>query len=231
MTKLSLLALVLVGACTTVESNNILTSGMSADISARATGDGTTTVSATLYLGNPIDLNFVDLTADDQLRASNGDQAKVMSESILLNIVSHTAVFQTDAADDEFVVDLVRSVDQGAPHSIATLPAPFEIDPIAATSSRAQPVSLTWPTSTDLIRWAASGECIDSAFQTVALDAGGATIPAGTLHKREGQQIADSCLVTVTVSRVRIGDLDIHYGKGGVFSGEQSRTVSFTSTP
>src|SRR4051812_41614430 len=104
MTKLSLFAFLLVG-CTTVESDNILTSGMYADLSARATGDGTTSVSATLFLGNPINLDFVDLTGGDQLRAIHNDQIKVMSETVVLNVVGHNALFQGDAEGDQFAID------------------------------------------------------------------------------------------------------------------------------
>jgi hypothetical protein len=35
-------------------------------------------VSATLFLGNPINLNFVDVTGDDELIASNAGEDKVM---------------------------------------------------------------------------------------------------------------------------------------------------------
>jgi hypothetical protein len=136
MKRLGLFA-ILLASCTRVESDDILTSGISADISARAKGDGTTTVSATLYLGNPLNLNFVDLTADDRLIASHGDQTKVMTEVIILNAVGHNATFQTDAEDDEFVVDFQRTIDEGAPRSVAILPAPFTIMPGVTSVSRA----------------------------------------------------------------------------------------------
>jgi hypothetical protein len=231
MTKLGLFAFLLAG-CTAVESDDILTSGMHADISARASGDGTTQVSATLYLGNPINLNFVDLVGDDQLRASYGDEVQVMTETIILNIVGHTATFQGDNEDDEFVVELVRSIDDGAPSSIATLPAPFEVDPLAASVSRTEAVDLTWDNSSpDLMQWSASGDCIDSAGANVGTDEGGATIGPSTLQKRQGTQVADTCVVTVTVSRTRLGSLDPNYGEGGTVTGEQVRTLTFMSTP
>src|SRR5688500_11486412 len=89
-------------ACTTVDSDNLLTSGMYADIAARAGGDGTTTVSATLFLEDPIELNFVQLTGDDQLVASFEGETRVMTETNILNIVSHHATFQADLEGDEF---------------------------------------------------------------------------------------------------------------------------------
>jgi len=222
-------------ACTTVESDNILTSGMYADIAARASGDGTTRVSATLYLGNPINLDFIDLTGSDELDAIHDGQTKVMSETIILNVVSHAATFQADAEDDEFIVDFVRDVDPGAPDSVVTLPAPFEIDPTATSASRADDLTLTWsPASPDPMRWSASGNCIDTASGSIDTDTGGMAMTAGTLVKRtpaQGEVVPDSCQVTVTVSRSRLGDLDPHYGEGGTIVGEQTRSFSFTSTP
>lgn len=219
-------------ACTTVESDNILTSGIHAQIAARASGDGTTDVSATLFLGNPANLNFVDLTGDDQLIASHGSDSRVMSETIILNIVGHHAVFPSDLEGDEFVVDFSRSVDGGAPESIASLPAPFELDPIAATS-RAAALEVSWTPagSLDAMHWEAIGECIEATSADIVDDTGLASIAPGTLRKRQGTNIPDSCSVTLTVVRSRPGDLDPGYGEGGTIAGEQIRKVMFTSNP
>ena len=224
--------MLVLGACTRVESQDILTSGISADISARANGDGQTTVSATLYLGNPINLNFVDLTADDQLIASHGDQDKVMTETIILNAVGHSSTFQADAEDDEFVVDFQRTIDDGAPRSVATLPAPFAIASGATSSSRATALALDWsPGSADSMTWSARGDCIDSVGGVPVDDVGTTTIEANTLVKRQAAGTLDSCPVTVTMTRFRDGDLDLGYGKGGSAYAVQERTVTFTSTP
>ena len=220
-------------ACTTVDSDNLLTSGMYADIAARAGGDGTTTVSATLFLEDPIELNFVQLTGDDQLVASFEDETRVMSETNILNIVSHHATFQADLEGDEFVVDFQRSVDNGAPESIATLPAPFDIVPPPASISRAAALDLDWqPAGTaDLMSWSASGDCIETTGSSIPDDSGAITLGADTLQKRQGQQIADSCTVTIEITRSRLGILDRGYGEGGEVTGEQFRRVTFTSMP
>jgi hypothetical protein len=231
MKKLALLALAL-SACTAVDSDNILTSGMYADLGAQARGDGTTTVTATLYLGSPSNLDFIDLTADDELRASIGDSEKVMSETNILNAVGYDATFQTDAEDDTFVIDFQRSVDQGAPESVVTLPAQFELEPAAQSVPRAQALTLAWaPASDDLMRWNATGECIEPAGATINNDTGTDAITANTFRKREGATVADSCLVTLTMRRSRVGSVDTHFGEGGTAFGEQIRTLTFTSTP
>jgi hypothetical protein len=232
MIKLCMLAL-LASGCAKTESSDLLTSGIYASLTARATGTGTTAVSATLYVGNPGNLNFVELTGDDQLIASYGGQHKVMSQIELLNIVSHSAEFPTDADGAAFDIALERSVDGGAPMSTATLPARFTVAPLPATASRAAALPVTWSPSAspDPMTWRAVGPCIADAQGGITGDPGTMMIAAGTFVKRQGQNIADTCMVSITVTRSRAGVLDTHYGKGGSAAGIQERTVMVMSAP
>ncbi len=232
VTKFCVLAL-LVSGCAKTESSDLLTSGIYADLSARSTGTGTTTTSATLYVDNPTQLNFVELTGDDQLLASYGGQDKVMNQVELGNIVSHSAEFSTDADGAAFTIKLQRSVDAGAPMSTVTLPAKFTLGTVPATASRAAPLALSWSPSAyaDAMAWKATGGCIGDVQGQITGDPGTMTIPAGMLVKREGQNIADTCMVSITVTRSRPGALDTHYGKGGTVVGSQERTVTMMSTP
>lgn len=231
MTKL--MFVVLFAGCSTVDSSDILTSGMHAELTATTAGEGTTQVTAILYLGDPINLNFVDLTGDDELIVSHGSQTKEMTETILLNIVSHRTSFPTDAEGEQFEIDLQRTVDNGAPSSIATLPAKFMLSGPTAPTSRAAVIALTWTpaSSGDAMSWQATGDCIDNAIGTIAGDTGSFSVPANSLHKKMSAGVADSCMVTLSVSRTRTGVLDPGYGKGGHVRGVQSRTVSVTSNP
>lgn len=229
-----LMAVVALTGCAQTDSSDLLTSGIYAAISAQAKGDGTTEVQATLYVGNPINLNFVDLTGDDRLVASHGSQEKVMTEVQLLNVVSHHATFTTDSPGDQFQVSFERTVDAGARNSIATLPERFTLGALTTTTwSRAQMLTLTWDnTSTGTtMRWRVEGDCIELETQQLSADEGTLTIEAGRIKKRMGENIADECPVTVSVTRSRAGELDRGYGKGGVIEGLQTRTVMLTSTP
>lgn len=228
-----LVLVVLFAGCSTVDSSDILTSGIHAELSASSGGEGSTTVQAVLYLGNPINLNFVQLTGDDQLIASHAGQDKEMAQTTLLNIVSHRASFPTDAEGEQFTISLQRSVDDGAPDSYATLPAKFTLSGPTAPTSRATAIALTWApaSSTDPMTWQATGDCIDVASGMITADTGSFSVPADTLHKRMGTGIADTCVVTIAVSRTRVGVLDPGYGKGGRMVGVQSRTVTVTSNP
>lgn len=236
MTRLILLASIslslLTTACTRTESEDILTSGMYAAMSATTTGNGTTTVSATLMLGNPIDLNFIDLTADDQLVALWNTQAKRMEETIILNIVAHSTTFQTGNEGDEFSVAFDRTVDGGAPNSFVALPAAFAFAAPPASASRAAPLSITYgPSGTsEAMRWRADGSCIDSAVGNLTGDPGVIELPANTFVKKQNG-VETICPITFALERVRDGQLDPAFGKGGQILGVQSRTTTFSSTP
>lgn len=233
--KITVLVCLATVGCAKTDSSDLFTSGIYAAISARASGSGTTDVYATLYVGDPGNLNFVDLTGDDRLVASFGSQEKVMSETTLLNLVSHHASFTSDNAGDQFQVAFERTVDDSAPNSIATLPDKYAISaPAASTSvSRAQPLTISWSPidATSPIRYQISGDCIDTSAMALTVDSGSVTLPANTLVKKMGTMVMDSCPVTVTLTRVKAGQLDPNYGKGGVVEGQQIRTVMLMSTP
>ena len=228
------LIFLLLAGCTTTQSDDILTSGIYASIEAQAKGDGTTDVSATLFVGNPIGLNFVELTGDDSLVAISSGESKTMTERHVLNTVDHHAEFATDAEGARFEVVFDRSIDQGAPSSIAILPAKFSITTAPQTASRAQSLMLGWSPAglADPMSWSVHGDCIEDENVPLTLDEGTVVIPANTIKKRMGDAIAaDSCAVTFTIKRSKAGMLDPHYGKGGVIAGSQLRTVSITMTP
>jgi hypothetical protein len=234
MRHLAFVAVLAAGGCAQTDSSDLLTSGIYASITAAASGDGTTRVSTTLYVGNPINLNFVNLEGDDQLVASYGNAEMVMTETVFLNIVTHQATFNTDTPGDQFQVAFERSVDGGAPNSIAVLPERFTLDPLTSTTaSRSQPLTLTWGPidASNLMRWEARGDCIGLETQNLSVDAGTLTIEADRIKKREGEGVADQCPITITVTRGRPGQLDRGYGKGGFIEGQQVRTIMLTSTP
>jgi hypothetical protein len=234
MKRLALL--VLITACTKVDSEDILTHGMNAQIEARGDAFGNTTVTTTLYLGDPINLNFVELSSGDELIATNGANSKPMQESSILNITSYSAQFSTNVADEEFEVAFIRTVDNGAPSSTVTIPDPFDIEPYTNSVSRAADMTIAWSApGSDKMEWSVSGSCIDAAGAALQADTGGALLQAGTIKKRmstgPNDVVPESCEATLQLTRSRDGDLDPGYGKGGSITGTQVRTTTFTTSP
>lgn len=224
---------ILLAACTTTESDEVLTSGIHAQITATALGDGKTTVMATLFVGDPIRLNFVELTGDDRLVAKHGTESKTMVQSEFLNTVSHRAEFAADGEGEQFEVAFERIVDGGAPRSVMALPAALAVGTAPASASRADAVTLTWSPAgaADAMSWEITGDCIQREAAPVDGDPGTVTIAANTIEKRLDQNTPDTCMVTVAIRRTRAGSVDPGYGRGGSAAGVQERRVMFMSTP
>lgn len=222
--------------CAKTDSMDLLSTGIYASISATATGNGTTDVRATLFVGDPGNLNYVDLTGDDRLVASNGSTEKVMTEIVILNIVGHQADFPIDAEGAAFQVSFERTIDRGAPNSFATLPAKFDIaSPFNPNFSRAAEFTISWSgIASDDMRYQISGGCIDTVAATLPSDEGMLSLPVGTIKKRTpgmNETVADECPMDVEIVRSRPGTLDRGYGKGGSIYGAQSRKLTLMSVP
>ena len=234
----SALLLVTAAGCTTTDSDFVRTRGMYIDMEAIGGADGTTQVSAILYVTRP-GLNFIELRGGDRLVARHGADSKGMTEFEFLGTIRYRASFPSNAADAEFVVDFQRDADPGAPSTVATLPPPFTAT-VPQSHSRAQSLVVSWsPVSTEPMRWTLTGNCIDRVEETLAPDPGSLEIPAGVIVKRadeDGQPpVPDTCQVTFTLSRDRAGIADPAFnndeeGGGGVV-GRQVRSATLTSAP
>lgn len=225
--EIAWLATALAG-CSTTDSEDVKTSGIWADMSATATGEGTTGVDATLYLGSPLDLNFVRLTGGDELVAIHDNNRKVLEEREFLNIVGHYTSFQVDAEGEEFRLQLLRIDGDDALDSYATIPAPFTMDVAPAMASRAEALTLSWTTAVapEPMDWIASGDCVPTVGGAITAP-NTVTIAAGTIKANDETR---TCNITIDVYRRRSGDLDSNL-KGGAMRGQQRRRVTISSTP
>ena len=160
---------------------------------------------------------------------------KTMSETTILNIVSHEADFDTDNEGDQFEVALIRTVDAGAPSSVATLPGQFELNPVPTTASRAADFGVTWMPSGsgDPMDWTATGDCIDTATGTVSGgDPGEVTIPANTFVQKQGahaDHVATSLIVASSATRTATSIRTT--ARAWTVTGTQFRSLKFSSTP
>lgn len=238
MTKVKLLMVgMLLIACSTKSASDFQTSEMVADMTAVATGNGSTTVNATLREEGTL-LTFIQLTADDTMTAWEGTSAaQEMKETSVFGLVTYSAGFNKDAAETEFHVKLARSLDSGAPDSHVRLPKPFTLNTLQKSEySRAEPVVVGWATepSTDRMELGLSGECIEAVKLTPSAGDTSIIVPPNTLQKRkpadEKDTVADSCDVTITLARVRAGSVDKAF-HGGSFTASQTRTQAFKSKP
>jgi hypothetical protein len=221
-------------ACTSVDSDNVFTSGLYARVSATSDGTGETAVRTTLFLENPSSLNYIELEGDDLLTAYGPTGSmKVMRESQFLGMTSYWASFEIEDANSEFIIGFSRTIDTSAPDTRVTLPDPFDIVTAEGSSySRAaDDVVIDWDASVigDDMDYSLSGTCIETVRGTIESDPGTLTILASEVLQADGTNVADSCTATVTITRTRAGVVDANYGYGGDAYAYQVRTFDFTS--
>jgi hypothetical protein len=231
---MGLLLLVLACACTKTESTSVLTSGVSAELTVVGYGDGRTIAWGRLKVGDPGSSNFLDIIGDDRLEANTGASTQRMSKGEFLGLVSYRADFKgSDLGGTKYTIAFERNVDDGAPNSHCTLPAPFKPASIAEGSSISRAngtFDITWGADSagDKMRWQASGTCIERASGSIAGDPGALRIDG---IKAAQNKSAETCDVTVEIFRERPGTLDASYGKGGSITCEQTRSIKFKSAP
>ncbi len=238
MTLRLVLCCLFAAGCETHDSNQILTSAMSARIQATADGNGETEVRVNLFLGPVGNLDRIELEGDDELwvTAPTGDSVR-MSERVFAGTPSYTASFPMEDTDTEFIVEFDRSLDRGAPDTRLTLPEPLQGltigDSETPYSRNADDIIVNWVPSmaNDDMNWTLSGGCINNLVGTPDGDPGTATIVAGSITSRSETSRDNMCLVTLTVRRTRLGSIDPGYGEGGEASATQEKTIQFMSIP
>jgi hypothetical protein len=226
----------LVAGCTSVKSNSIETSGISAHMSIAANGKGQTVASAELLVdNNPTD--YVDLSQGDSLVVIVAGTSASMSRGDTLGVISYSqSISGQDAPGTSYAIAFDRTAPAvSAPSSTCTIPAAFTVSAPAsgASFSRANDaIVVTYGGSgeTDPMDYTVSGTCVSLTSRTIGADSGSFTIPKSALAA-SGSQASESCQATLTITRSRAGHLDPAFGYGGEIVCQQARTVTFTSTP
>jgi hypothetical protein len=237
--------ILLLASCERVESSDIRTSGIYADLSVVARGDGDSSVTAALRVGGSLSNTYLELIDGDVLRAHQGEQMEEMDQhSIPLGPVTYRASFDVDAENTPFRIEFAREPHdemekecrgESAPNSFATLPAPFTIDGPERdrTFSRSDAdIEITWGPNgfRDPMSWTVSGGCIETESGDVGGDPGRVTIPRGRLRAIRGRE-TETCDISVEIVRARGGAVDPAYGEGGRFSARQVRSIELRSSP
>ena len=220
-------------ACESVSSSDVLTSGMYANLEVSADGSGSSRANAVLRVGGGSSNVYVDLVDGDTLTVKQGEEIVELEKSSVGDFREYNANFEVDEEGSAFDFAFVRDVDEGAPSSVVTLPAKFEITApeVDASISRAEDLTFTWDGgSDDVMRYNIDGDCVLSEGETLEGDEGTYTIPAGTIEAVD-ENDPETCSVELVLSRVRAGDLDPGFGEGGNAEGVQVRRLKVVSAP
>ena len=228
---------VLIAGCTSLQSSNLKTSGMSAYLRVIGDGTGQTNASAQFNVDNNA-TDFVDLSSGDSAVAQAGGQTQTMSRNDVLGAITYQSTFSgLDAEGTQYTIALNRASDVSAPSSTVSMPHPFNITAPTSSASFSRTkdaITVTYDNSgsSDQLSWSSNGNCVGGLpGGTVSPDSGSFTIPKGTIVSTDASQASQTCQVTLSLTRVRQGQLDSHYGSGGSIAAEHVRTVTFTSTP
>ncbi|MBN2800158.1 MAG: hypothetical protein JXX28_13545 [Deltaproteobacteria bacterium] len=224
--------------CEDVDSSDVLTSGMWANISVQATGDGSSDAITILKVGGATSNTYVEMTGDDALSATLGEESLPQAKESLGDFHQYRASFSTAEPGVPYTVSFTRTVDEGAPETVVTLPEPFEIDDPAAAEvpvesfSRAAPITLTWGSSgtTDAMELWVTGDCIKPFYTEIAGDPGTYTLEADTIEPLD-DDLEASCTAVYLINRWNNGTLDLGYGEGGMARGLQTRNLEMLTTP
>lgn len=228
------LALAPLIACEAVDSEDVLTSGMYADLAVTNSGSNTR-AAAILRVGGSTSNTFVELTGDDSLTLGIGEESTELQSQNFGDLWSYNADLELGDAGTEYTFALERTVDEGAPSSTCTMPAPFEL------SAPEMDASVSRSEDSLLISWDGSGEaepmeliveseCTELLVLPVDQDTGSYTLPAGEITPYGGME-DDSCKASLVLRRVRAGALDDGYGEGGRIHAAQERSVDLQLSP
>jgi hypothetical protein len=233
MRRVSFFGLWICVGCSVVESQDIATDAMSAVYTAEATEQGAVAM-AVLRVGATHASTYVQLTGDDAISVTDGEQRVTLVESHIGNIYSYTAVMEPIADEAELVFAFERSVDAGAPDSRVSMPAaPTLTAPGEAYvfSRASDDIVVSWEPSgsDDRVRVMLAGPCI-SDWSTESDDSGSVTIPADEIEAVAGSDDA-SCEVGINLYLERVGELDPAFGEGGDILARQLRGVEIVSEP
>ncbi|MBN2191946.1 MAG: hypothetical protein JW751_03955 [Polyangiaceae bacterium] len=233
MTRIQHFAIAVLGAlafaCTEdVDSTDVRTSGVYAEMEVVAAGDGESRLTVRLSVGGDDSNTYLEMAGDDELVATDGDRERELGKSG----TSYRTTFDTEAGGTEFTVSFNRGPDDdSAPDSHGTLPDPFEIDEVPSRISRAESIVITYgpSDSDDDMEWSIDGDCMFRNGDDMS-DSGTLELSANDYDVVNDDE-DESCTATLCFERSREGEIDPAFGEGGEFIAIQRRCVSFTSTP
>ncbi|WP_437731239.1 hypothetical protein [Sorangium sp. So ce1335] len=231
MAMFGLAASGLLAGCTeTLDSQQIRTGGISADLEATAESATSTTLKATLQVGGNESNTYVILSGGDRISATaDGDEVQMSAQGSGV----YVAQFDVGAGDTEFRVLLDREDDEDAPDNVGTLPDPFDLEDLPREPvARDEAITIAWSPSGsgDAMEIRVDGDCIFTERFDVPGDPGTFTIDAGELRSTSSQE-PESCDVDVVISRSREGTTDNTLDDESAFWLRQVRTGRFTSAP
>ncbi len=238
-------------ACESVDSDDVRTSGVYADIDVEARGDGITRVRARLTVGGVFSNTDLELEQGDQLiaSASGGTSVIMREDKEFLGGVEYKAAFQFDVENTRINIALNRPAGVSAPSSYVNLPASVSfVTPVAGqTFKRSDYIQISWtPVSnnmSDMSVYSSRARCVDANGQEISNSGNSNSlnmmVDPGSITQAARSYIvasaladpAATCVVTLTISRKQNGVIDPAFGEGGTIKAVRYDTVEVNIVP
>lgn len=228
----------LASACSTVESEDVRTSGITPTIVVTALGDGAEVV-VTMSAGG---MTSVELGGEDRLVARSGDvESPATGQRTLFGQDTYyLRLGGVTAPGTEVEVSFERGADDTSVTSRVALPPPLRVTAPRdqARTSRGRDLRIRVNRAAGRIRVRWEGACVSGGFQDYA-EGEPVVVRAGTMQPppppSEGASPAqpaapERCLVTLTVTRIVDGSLGEGYD-GGSIRAERSTSLVVDSRP
>lgn len=224
-----------------MSSEDILTSGIYADIEISNNSYNSITVVTELTAGNGLFATYIDLEGGDQLDSTYlGAMYRMKRQGSLFGDISYKSTYtssQPYATDNRVTIAFTRSVTQNAPNSSVLLPDPISSLTLSSTSvTPSQFVTGSWPRisgksyaleaviklngcrnekgdSTSITYYGYGSDTGSYSFRISNLISPGYSCPAGSSG-------------TLIIKRVRSGSIDPAFG-GGKIRAKYVKSIGF----
>jgi hypothetical protein len=229
-------------ACADMSSQDILTSGIYADIVITNNSNNSITVNAELTAGNGLFATYIDLEGGDRLDSQYlGAQKQMQRQGSIFGDISYKSVYSSSqpyATDNRVTVSLYRTVHESAPNSTVLLPDPVSsLSLSSSTVTTGQNVTASWPRisgkSYSIEAKVVISGCLNAEGKTTTITAYRSFSDGGSYTFRvsdfldTGYSCPSGGSGTVTINRIRYGTVDSAYD-GGRIRAIYTRSVGFT---
>lgn len=230
--SVTLLVLVAAAACDNAPSSDYATSetGIFVDVAVAADGHADATVALTADNPALLEVTYLRLEGGDQLALTVGGHAVPLAEQTLLGAYQYIGDATGVEGGAAVVVGYDRAVGEDAPATRGTVPAAFTVGATATRFARADGLQLTFAGlggADELVVAVRSVEgCFDAFSERGPATVTGLALPATRFVLTPGGPA--TCNVEVTARAVDRGTSDPAFGRGGLVTISQVRTLALT---
>jgi hypothetical protein len=230
---------VVAGCFEQVDSSEVTTDGLHADVALVSHDGAATEVAVTLAVGGPLGTRVALANGDRLTATALGRVIDLRRSDDLFGNAAYVGALPHAGENVAVVVDYLRGDrsaqaqscgNTSAVGSYALMTKPFELAPLMSSARLAQPVAIAWSNrAADPFEVRVDGTCVRGGMERVT-DSGAFTIPAAWLASADPEN-PSACSVRVVARRCSAGRVSPAFGEGGRVEACQERSLAFRVSP